>query len=307
MSDVPAYRRSDRDLDEPLAERVISEQFPDLAELPVRRWDEGWDNEVYLVGDDWVFRFPKRAGTVEWLERERQILELVARATDVAVPRFERFGQPSDAFPYPYVGYRRVPGSPADEVVLDDYGALAGDLGRALSEIHAIDTKLVPPTPSDWENEDPEAVLHELVKDAEWVRPYLRGAIADAAEPYLRGEVRRPLFDGERRFLHNDIGPDHVLVTPDGRLSGIIDFADAMVGDPVADFIGLVCVGGYAFVEDVVALYEHPLDDTFWDRLRWSSHVLYLRWLVDADDLDDEEDIAKHLRWVERAFADVTG
>lgn len=218
-----------------------------------------------------------------------------------------RFGRPSDVFPYPFVGYHCVPGLPADEVTLDNPRALARDFGRALTELHAIDATLVPPTPSNCESEDPIAPIRGLVEDSEWVRPYLREAIAEAAEPYLCGEPARPPFRGAPRFMHNDICPDHVLVAPNGRLCGIIDFADAMVGDPIGDFVGLVCLRGYGFVEEVVAHYEHALDDTFWDRLRWSSHVLHLQWLADADDPDDEEDIAKHLRWIERAFEDFAG
>lgn len=307
MPNVPSYRASDRPLDKAIAERVIADQFPDLRNLPVRHWDEGWDNEVYLVGEDWVFRFPKRADTVAWLEREDALLRLVAEETDIHVPRFERFGDPSELFPYPFVGYRLVPGVAADAVEPADPRALAADLGRAFTQLHSIDTTRVPPTPSSWETEDPNAALHELVADAEWVRPYLNGALAHAAEPYLSGEIARPPFNGEQRFMHNDICPDHVLVRADGRLAGIIDFADAMVGDPVGDFVGLVCLWGYGFVEDVVASYELPLDDAFWDRLRWRSHVLHLNGLANADDADDDEDIAKHLLWLERAFPDVSG
>jgi aminoglycoside phosphotransferase (APT) family kinase protein len=35
---------------------------------------------------------------------------------------------------------------------------------------------------------------------------------------------------------HNDLGPEHVLVTPTGDLAGIIDWEEVGPGDPAADF-----------------------------------------------------------------------
>lgn len=130
------------------------------------------------------------------------------------------------------------------------------------------------------------------------------GALVSAAEPYLRGAVRAPAPAprSAKRFVHGDICPDHVIVDPvTGELHGLIDFADAMVGDPVLDFVGLVPLGGAGFVADVVSHYPHPLDDGFWDRLAWLSRTLTLRWLADA--IAEGGDVAKHVRWVERAFA----
>lgn len=304
MANVPSYRAADRHLDEALAASLIGEQFPALAQLGVRRLGEGWDNEVYAVGDDWLFRFPKRADTVQWLEREDVILRLVAGRIGVQVPRFELRGRPNSAFPYPFVGYRRVRGVSADAVVGDRSG-LAADLGRAFTALHSLDPSLVPPTPAGWETEDPEAELREVVEDARWIRPLLPPEIAEVAEPYLRGEVPRPPFTGPPRFKHNDIFPHHVLVDRNGRLAGIIDFADAMAGDPVGDFVGLVCLGGYAFVREILDHYDMPVDEGFEARLHWTSHVLHLHWLAEADDTDDPDDVAKHLGWVRRAFEDL--
>ena len=62
----------------------------------------GWDNEPFMVGEDWVFRFPKRAQQVPWLLREIEAMPVVAEALGSMVPRFEHVGEPSPAFPYPF-------------------------------------------------------------------------------------------------------------------------------------------------------------------------------------------------------------
>ncbi|MDX5317948.1 MAG: aminoglycoside phosphotransferase, partial [Actinomycetes bacterium] len=47
-------------VDTGLARALIHSQFPALAGAPVRPFDAGWDNTVFRVGEDLVFRFPRR-------------------------------------------------------------------------------------------------------------------------------------------------------------------------------------------------------------------------------------------------------
>jgi aminoglycoside 2''-phosphotransferase len=41
-------------------------------------------------------------------------------------------------------------------------------------------------------------------------------------------------------LLHGDIGPEHVLVSDDGDLVGVLDWEDLSVGDPAGDFAWLL-------------------------------------------------------------------
>jgi len=56
---VPVWD-AERTVDEALARGLLAEQFPELAQLPIVLLGSGWDNTVYAVGGDWVFRFPRR-------------------------------------------------------------------------------------------------------------------------------------------------------------------------------------------------------------------------------------------------------
>ena len=55
----------------------------------IREIDDGYDFEIVIVDDDWVFRFPRRAGVEEALGLEIVLLPLVAPALPVNVPSFE--------------------------------------------------------------------------------------------------------------------------------------------------------------------------------------------------------------------------
>jgi GrpB-like predicted nucleotidyltransferase (UPF0157 family) len=298
-----SQRSADVRLDAGVVTAVLAAQFPEVAVGPVRRLGAGWDNELFAADAGWIFRFPKRRERVPWLTREIQIMAAVGEALGPRVPRFEHVGVPSDVFPYPFVGYRWLNGVGADEFPVPDRPDLAADIGDLLSRLHRVDGSVIPPTPDGWEREPWGVLREELAADADVVRTLLPDTLLARAEPYLRGEVAEPVQDGPCRFVHNDICADHLLVDPvTGRLTGLIDFSDAMVGEIVLDFAGLISVGGYDFIRQVAASYDLTLGDAFWLKLEWLVRTLTLRWLAEAA-AQNPDDVPKHLTWVERAFA----
>jgi aminoglycoside phosphotransferase (APT) family kinase protein len=295
-------RSSDWHLDEEVVSGLVAAQFPDLAGREVARYGAGWDNELFCVGGEWIFRFPRRAERVPWLTREIEIMSIAAETLAPAIPVFERLGTPGDAFPYPFVGYRPLPGVGADRAGESGRAGLAADIGALLGRLHRIDPSRVRPTPDGWEREPWENLRAELTADADLARPLLPPDLLTSAEPYLAGQVSPPPQDGPLRFIHADICPDHVIVDPaTGRLTGLIDFTDAMAGDPVLDFVGLIGIGGYGFISNVAAHYDLPLGESFGARLGWLCRVLTLTWLADAA-AHDPASVGKHASWVARAF-----
>ncbi len=293
-------------LDADVVQRLISEQFPELGGLEVRRFGAGWDHELFSVGSEWILRFPHRAKRVPWLLREIGIMRVVGDALDGLVPRFELMGEPSAVFPWPFVGYRRLVGVQADQNPALDLNGLAGDVGSALGRLHRIDAERVPPTPDARERGSWDELRAELAGEAAVVRPLLEPELLVRAEPYLSGRVPEPEQDGPRRFIHNDICPDHIITsTRTGRLTGLIDFTDAMAGETVLDFVGLIGIGGYEFIVQVMDGYDLGLEPGFTGKLGWLARTLTLRWLAEAAGAADaaEDDIGKLRSWVAQAFA----
>jgi aminoglycoside 2''-phosphotransferase len=292
---------ADRHLNEHVVVEIVRDQFPDIDVSAVGRIGEGWDNEVYAIGE-WIFRFPRHAEVVPWLEREIELMSIVERALSGLVPHFEKFGTRSERFPYPFVGYRRLQGLAVDDANGTDVEPLAVDIADAFSRLHSIDTGGVPPTPAGWENETWEDWRSYDEEDIDDILEILPETLVPDAEPFLRGKVPPPPFDGPRRFVHNDICADHVLVDPrTGNLTGLLDFGDAMVGDSAGDFVGLITIGGYAFIDRTLGHYRLPIDETFRERIRWAARNQSLHWLSEV--LDEGNALNEHLLWVERAFA----
>jgi aminoglycoside phosphotransferase (APT) family kinase protein len=88
--------------------------------------------------------------------------------------------------------------------------------------------------------------------------------------------------DGNWRFapclIHADLGPDHVLVHPNGDLAGVIDWEDATIGDPSWDFAFLIHAYPDAG-ERALAAYGGPPDAAFRERARF-SYMLMPWWEV---------------------------
>jgi len=55
----------------------------------IRTIDDGYDFEVAIVDDEWVFRFPRRTAVEEVLELEIALLPALAPALPVDIPSFE--------------------------------------------------------------------------------------------------------------------------------------------------------------------------------------------------------------------------
>jgi aminoglycoside phosphotransferase (APT) family kinase protein len=185
--------------------------------------DDGYDFEVSIVDEEWVFRFPRRTGVVEALEVEIALLPPLAAALPVAVPRFEHISRDP-----PFVAYRLIRGEPL--VGEDSDGVRA-----FLEALHRFDAACLPVERCDWRDALREQcarferdVLH-LLEPAD--RPRGLGLFAEV----------ETLTGFEPALIHNDLSAPHLLVH-DGRLSGVIDWADAVVGDPARDYAWLLNV-----------------------------------------------------------------
>jgi aminoglycoside phosphotransferase (APT) family kinase protein len=207
--------------------------------------DDGYDYEVAIVDDAWVFRFPRRAGVAEALEVEIALLPALAPELPVAVPRFERVVREPELF----AAYRLIDGAPSAQPPRRSVGAF-------LSALHAFDVAGAEARGV----ERPAWAEHYGRQCAEFER-----LVFPAVDPAERAAARRMFAAGvaslhgfEPALLHADLGPDHLLCR-DGSLVGVIDWGDVRIGDPALDFAWALSALG----EAVLAAYDRPIDDGF--------------------------------------------
>ena len=222
------------DIGIPVVARLIAEQFPQWARLPITEVPSaGTDNAIYRLGEEMAVRLPRRPGTVAALAREQQWLPRLAPLLPLAVPVPLAHGAPGEGFPFPWSVYRWLDGeNVADEPDVDLPDA-AVRLGRFVAALQRIDTAGGPP-PSF--RAEPVSTLDDRV------RAEIGGLAADGmVDPDLataawETAMATPAWEGPPRWVHADLSPLNLLAR-DGRLTAVIDFGGLGVGDPAIDML----------------------------------------------------------------------
>jgi aminoglycoside phosphotransferase (APT) family kinase protein len=274
---------SDRQLDADIVRAVIRAQFPAVAAADVQYLHAGWDSEAYLVDGTWVFRFPKRQDVEAWLDREQAILPLLRPRLPLPIPAPCFSGEPREPFPYRFMGYPLLPGTPADRVAIDPRRDTdhAEALGGFLSDLHAFPAATARDCGLTESGDDtPERLIEEARTLAEWITPALPDLVRDRAQALLDGAVEPPpAYAGPPLLTHQDILAEHILIGAAGEIAGIIDFGDIALGDPAFDFVGLYIWRGEAFARLALDHYTGTVDARFVDR------VAFMGWCFALIDL----------------------
>jgi aminoglycoside phosphotransferase (APT) family kinase protein len=214
---------------------------------------DGWDSDVVLVDGSWVVRMPRRPAVAARMRAEVALLPELAAALPVAVPRIETAGPG-------WLAYRFIPGDPLGP------GADPRDVAAFLSALHRFPVsraaELGVESP-DWA-EQTAALLED----------FRRRVVTLLDPPEAALAVRR--FDAHLAapesfafwpaLVHADLGGEHLLCGPDGRLVAVIDWTDARIGDPALDFAWLLHGLGRGFGDALLAAYDGELDAGFRER-----------------------------------------
>jgi len=222
------------EVDEPLVRRLLRLQFPAVPARSVRALAEGWDSSVYLVDDEWAFRFPRRAIVLPGFALELEVLPRLAPLLPVAVPVPVHVGAPSEEFPWPFAGARLIPGHEATET--GDRASLAVPLARALRALHgpAVLDAVGGALPEDANRRADMATRVPFARDQ--LGGLERAGLWDAPPAALELleealELPPPVATA---VCHGDLHFRHLIVAG-GELRGLIDWIDICRADPAID------------------------------------------------------------------------
>ncbi|WP_243793427.1 macrolide 2'-phosphotransferase [Saccharopolyspora gloriosae] len=220
--------------------------------------ETGWDFRVHLAtardGTRWVLREPRRAEVAERIGTEERLLAVLRPLLPVELPRWEVCAPD-------LIAYRRLAGEPlaAEDpitvamprlVVREHYLAR---LGEVIAALHEVPPAAVAATGID-------------VRGPERLRAEIRSQLADGGNAL---DLPRPLVSRWRRWLdddrhwpdegvpvHRDLSPNHTLVDGTGALTGLLDWADAGIDDPVNDFAAPLAAFGPDGLDRLLTAYR---------------------------------------------------
>ncbi|MFD3523263.1 aminoglycoside phosphotransferase family protein [Streptomyces sp. NPDC058653] len=286
-------------IDAALVKRLVAAQFPRWSGLPVVPVEvDGWDNRTYRLGDSMTVRLPTAAGYVPAVDKENRWLPRLAPSLPVAVPTVLGRGVPGEGYPFPWSVRGWVPGETARRERVRDMSRFAVDLAEFLAALRRCDVtdgpvagehsfyRGAPPAHYD---EETRRCLDALKGQVDTDRAAAVWEAALAAE-----------WHGDPVWFHGDIASGNLLVA-DGRLTAVIDFGTAGVGDPACD---LVIAWGMFAGEDREAFRRAVgQDDGTWARAR--GWALWKSLLVLSQTIDTDEDLAAvNRRVIDEVLAD---
>ncbi|MFF7154139.1 phosphotransferase [Streptomyces sp. NPDC008139] len=220
-------------IDADLVRRLVAGQFPRWAGLGVRRFPSGGTvNAMYRLGDDMVVRLPLVAGGAGDVALEQEWLPRLAPLLPAAVPEVLGAGEPARGYPWPWSVYRWLDGEPPEAGALSEPVRLAEDIAgfvRAMRDVTLPDPPAAyrgePLAHHDGSTRSAIARLRGIPQE---------GVDCDGLTAVWEDALRAPVWDGPPVWVHSDLMPGNLLVSG-GRLTAVIDFGCAGVGDPACD------------------------------------------------------------------------
>ncbi|HEU5144335.1 MAG TPA: phosphotransferase [Dermatophilaceae bacterium] len=264
-------------------------------------------------GRTWVIQAPRTPVAGAMLEDIAELSALLAHRLDIAVPAVQ--GQvvvpEGRALVFP-----RLPGRPLDLRLLPEGLGLAADIGRALAHVHNLEVALFEEAGRPAYDADTTRARHLSDLD--------RAAATGHVPTALLSRWERELEDVSLwRFLptpvHGSFTGSNILASFDddddagaGRVSALLGWEDAHVGDPAEDFAELTALAPPAALQAVVDAYgpsriDRP-DSHLLARARLSSEMRLIRRLLRAVAAEERalvDQAAQDLRDLdERVFAE---
>lgn len=225
------------EVSEELAHRLISNQFPQLASKRIQKLGHGWDNTVYLVGTEYVFRFPRREVAIHSLTIEKNILPKLKDycSIDYSLPLF--FGEGNYGYPAPFLGYPYLSGEFPIRLTDKKRAVSAKMLAVFLKNLHAFPVQIAEENGvrHDHRNLTDIALrkekMHQFLSN---ISSHLSKEEYLALSNYLKRLTTKKVKP-KHTFLHGDLHFKNMLVDKNGKISGIIDWGDINIGHPACD------------------------------------------------------------------------
>jgi aminoglycoside phosphotransferase (APT) family kinase protein len=215
-------------IDLELVEVLLAQQHPNLATLPLRAAECGFDNYMFRLGESFAVRLPRSAAAARLLANEQKWLITISDRLPLQIPVPIRVGQPAFGFPWRWSVVPWLTGHTAEMAPVHAREALR--LAAFLRALHV-------PAPADAPRNSDRAAPLASRADAIAERMQRLERMTDVITDRIRNAWRESLAAPNATrttWIHGDLHSRNVL-TLDGTITGVIDWGDMTSGDPAID------------------------------------------------------------------------
>ena len=221
---------------------------------------EGQFNHILIVDESIIFRFPRYAQQIKNLQREVNLLKMLQGKLPIPVPNPIYFSSRARSVGKVFMGYKMLPGRSLWRAYLQTIKEkatrkrLAKQLAAFLVSLHQLPVDLLDGQFEDHDGIEYWADMYRSIRED--LMPLMSESSAAQVsrhfEDFLGEAHKHPYVPAIR---HGDFGGSNILYDPKTRkISGIIDFGSAGLGDPAVD-LAAVSTYGEPFFEMICENY----------------------------------------------------
>jgi aminoglycoside 2''-phosphotransferase len=259
----------------------VQDSFPHLEIKQARANQDGLINDVLIVNDELVFRFPKNDSWArELLANEIKVIELARKHVEMPLPEIEY--KADDLMVYRFIGGSALQQTDILKLNEDGQWRLVEQLATYLRQLHGVpkdEVKRCEISQSDVNrNRDVWLKLFEDVKNELFplMMPHAREFVIEHFAQIVADEN---FMNYEPKLINGDTAPYHIIFDKESkRINGIIDFGTAGIGDPAADFACIIYNYGESFLRRMARFYS-GIEEAL-DRARFWAGTLELQWAL---------------------------
>jgi len=222
--------------------------------------EQGLDFRVAFARDGqgqcWVLRQPRHQAMGEQIQAEARILAFL-KASDLpfAVPDWQRVSAELVAYPLlpEPTAYAFDFETQALHWAINQHDpAFVSSLGQALAALHAI--PITAAQAAGLRVNTPAACRQQAWHDFEQVQQAL-GMHPERSQRLLAWLQDDSCWPDFSVLVHGDLHPGHLLVNPQAQVTGMIDWSEARVDDPVLDLVFQLMLFGQVGLQSLVQVY----------------------------------------------------
>lgn len=293
----------DINITDDIAQNIIEEQFNELAPVKVKCIGKGWDNKVFLVNDQFIFRFPHREIAGQLIGRENAVLKNINSIVNLEIPNPTYIGKPRNDYPYSFHGYSIIKGKSGchANLTLEERISSITLLAKFLKTLHDISEQQaikIGAKPQVFDRTKTDKVV-EALNDR--VNKIITRDIALINRSVFQDEMsiaKGINLPPNKVLVHGDLYARH-LMFHEGQLTGVIDWGDVGINSPAVDLSVIFSFYPPNVHHTFLSIYG-SVDSQTWNYARFLGLYSAITIMLYGHDIGDELLVAEAMNAIKR-------